>query len=57
MPSPPCSARAEVGDDVAEQVVGDDDLELRRVLHHQHRERVDVEVRRLDVGILRRDLA
>ena len=41
---------AEIGDDVAEQVVGDDDVELRRALDHQQRERVDVEVARLDVG-------
>ena len=34
MPSPPCSAAAEVGDDVAEHVAGHDDLELRRVAHH-----------------------
>ncbi len=48
---------AEVGDDVAEQVVGHDHVELRRRLHHQERERVDVEVPCLDAGVLRRDLA
>ena len=40
--------RAEVGDDVAEQIVGDDHLELPGIEHHVHRERVDVVVRRLD---------
>ena len=30
MPSPPCKRPADVGDDVAEQVVGDDHLVLRR---------------------------
>src|SRR6185312_10493024 len=47
--------RTEVGHDVAEQVVGDDDLELPRVEHHVHRQRVDVIVRRLDSRVLRRD--
>ena len=48
--------RAEIGDDVAEHVVGDDHLELRRVLHQLHRERVDVEMRGGDARILRREL-
>ena len=48
--------RAEVGDDVAEHVVRDDDLELAGVLHELHRQRVDVEVRGLDVGMVARDL-
>jgi hypothetical protein len=43
---------ADVGDDVAEQVVGDDHLELSRVLHEQHCQRVDVEMRRLDLRIV-----
>ena len=33
---------ADVGDDVAEQVIGDDHLILAGVLHQEHRERVDV---------------
>ena len=33
---------ADVGDDVAEQIVGDDHLELPGILDHEHRERVDV---------------
>ena len=36
----------EVGHDIAEEVVGDDDLEGRRVLHEQQAERVHVEVPR-----------
>ena len=46
---------ADVGDDVAEQVVGDDHLKLIGTLHEQHRERIDIEVRRLDVRISRRE--
>ena len=42
-PRPPCSAAAEVRDDVAEQIVRDDHIELRRILHHQQRQRVDVD--------------
>jgi hypothetical protein len=34
--------RAEVGDDVAEQVVGDDDVEALRVRDEEHRGGVDV---------------
>src|SRR5262245_32565727 len=52
---PALQRRAQIRDDVAEQIVGDDDLELRGVLHHQQREPVDVEMARLDVGIPRRD--
>ena len=49
MPEPALQGGAEVGDDIAEQVVGDDHVELRGVLHQQHRERVDVQVPCLDV--------
>ena len=45
---------ADVGDDVAKEVVGDDDLELAGILHEQHRERVDVEMAGLDVRDTRR---
>ena len=48
--------RAEIRDDVAEQVVRHDDLELARVEHQVHGERVDVVVGRRDRRILRRDL-
>jgi hypothetical protein len=49
--------RAEVGDDVAEQVVGHDHLELPRLEHHVHRERIDVVVRGDDPGVGRRELS
>ena len=55
-PEPPLQRRPEVRRDVAEHVVRDDHLELARVLDHLHAERVDVEVRGLDVRILARDL-
>ena len=42
---PALQRAADVGDDVAEQVVGDDHLELAGILHQEHRQRVDVEVR------------
>ena len=42
--------RAEVGDDVAEHVVGDDHVEPLGVLHHPHAGGVDVGVVALDVG-------
>jgi hypothetical protein len=48
---------AEVGDDVTEEVVGDDDLDVRRVLHHVEAQRVDVDVHGLDAGVVLRDLA
>jgi hypothetical protein len=44
--------RPEVGDDVAEQVVGDDHLELPGIEDHVHRQGVDVVVRGLDARIL-----
>ena len=40
----------EVGDDVTEQVVGDDDLELARVAHHLENDVVDVKRTRFDYG-------
>ena len=45
--------RAEVGDDVAEEVRGHRDVNRRRILDHAHARRVDVEVRGLDLGELR----
>ncbi len=47
---------AEVGDDVAEEVAGDDHLEGRRVLDQIEAERVDVDVLRLDLRVLLGDL-
>src|SRR3989475_12207524 len=44
--------RGQVGQDVAEEVAGDDDVELRRVAHQLHRGRVHIEVTGLDVGTL-----
>ena len=41
-PMPPLTARGEVGDDVAEQVVGDDHVETARVGHHVDGGGVDV---------------
>ena len=46
----------EVGEDVAEQVVGDDDVEALRLGHQEHRRRVDVQVVGGDVRELRADL-
>ena len=57
MPEPALERRAEVRDDVAEEVVGDDHLELARVEHHVHRERVDVVVRWRRCPGTRRELA
>src|SRR6478672_10180399 len=47
----------EVGDDVAEEVVGDDHVEARRVGGHEDRGRVDVQVVDADLGVLPRHLA
>ena len=47
---------AEIGDDVAEHVVRDDDVELAGILDHQEADRVDVAVRELDGRILLRHL-
>lgn len=44
--------RAEVGHDVTEQVVRDDDVEVLGGLDHAHRQDVHVQVRCLDVGVL-----
>ena len=47
---------AQVGDDVAEHVVGDDHVEALRVLDHLHGQGVHEQVARLDLRILRGDL-
>ena len=44
----------QVGQDVAEHVLGDDDVELVGVADQVHGHRVDVEVVELDVGVLAR---
>ncbi len=45
-PMPPRDRTGDVGDDVAEQVVGDDHVEARRIGHHVDGGGVDVAVRR-----------
>ena len=45
--------RRAVGQDVAEQVVGDDHVELPRRAHELHGAVVDIHVRQLDIGIFR----
>ncbi len=45
---PAGQGRAQVGDDVAEQVVGDDHVEPLRVVHHPQARRVHVRVAELD---------
>ena len=47
--------RGEVADDVAEEIVGDDDVELARVADEFHGEGVDEEVAGVDVGIFGAD--
>src|SRR5579862_1848596 len=44
-----------VGNDVAEHIVGDDDVELTRIADHLHAERVDVHVLRGDLRIFGAD--
>src|SRR5438093_3575250 len=48
--------RAEVGEDVAEEVRRDDDVELLRLQHHPHRGGVDVHRVARDVGVAGADL-
>ena len=47
--------RGEIADDVAEEIVGDDDVELARVADEFHCEGVDVEMAGVDVGIFGAD--
>ena len=47
----------EIGDDVAEQIVGHDDVEPARISNHVDSGGVDVLVSDLDVGIVPADLA
>ena len=55
-PDPAGDRAAEVGEDVAEQVVGDDHVVAARVLHEVDARGVDVVVRGRDVGVLGGDL-
>src|SRR5580700_5340297 len=43
----------EVADDIAEEVVGDDDVELARVANELHGESVYIKVAGVDVGVFR----
>ena len=56
MPSPPIEPRAQVREDVAIEVGGDDDLEPLRLAHQFQRQRVHVAVLPLDVGVAVADL-
>jgi hypothetical protein len=49
-------AGGEVGDDVAEHIVGDDHIKLARVAHHLHAERIDIHVLRGNFWKLRAHL-
>ena len=55
-PSPPVTARGDVREDVAEHVLGDDDVDALGRGHDLHREAVDERVPHLDVRVLRCDL-
>ena len=43
--------RGEVGDDVAEKIIGDDDVELAGIADQFHGKGVDVKVTGIDVGV------
>ena len=45
-----------VGEDVAKEIFGHDDVELARVTHELHRRVVDIHVAKLDIGVVLRDL-
>src|SRR5216683_6621601 len=47
--------RAQVADDVAEKIAGDDDVELAWVADDLHRQRVDIQVARIDVRVFLAD--
>ena len=49
-------SRGEVGDDVAEHVIGHDHVERLRLAHHLQAESVDIHVLSADIGILGCDL-
>ena len=46
---------SQVAEDVAKEVASDNDVELPRIPHHFHRQRVDKEMARLDVRIFLAD--
>ena len=50
---PALQPRGQIGDDVAKHVVGDDHIELARISHHLHAERIDVHVLCLICGYSR----
>ena len=54
-PEAAAHARRDVGEDVAERVLGQDHVELLRALDELHSRRVDEHVLELDVRIVRRD--
>src|SRR2546423_15333168 len=45
----------EIGDDVTKHIVSDNDIELFRIAHHVHAQRVNVHVGSLDLRIFRSD--
>src|SRR5216683_7119958 len=47
--------RAQIADDVAEKIAGDDDVELAWVADDLHRQRVDIQVARIDVRVFLAD--
>src|SRR5882762_1774502 len=51
-PQPPGQLRPQVANDVAEQVAGNDHIELPRIPHNLHRQRIDIKVPRIDLPIL-----
>ena len=55
-PRPPVTAGGDVGEDVAEGVLGHEHVEVARVHDDAHRDAVDEAVRELDVGVVRADL-
>ena len=56
MPERARDHRGLVGEDVAEQVLGEQHVEAARLAHEQHRARVDELVRELDVVVVLRHL-
>src|SRR5207302_5079047 len=48
--------RAQVADNVSEEIARHDDIELTRVAHDLHRQRINVQVARINIRILLADL-
>src|SRR4030067_1086658 len=55
--APAAELGGQVRDDVAEEVLGDEDVVVEGVLEEPHADRVDVGVPELDVGVALGDLA